>query len=73
MVHKTGMTHQDTPAWAEKLKGQTIVENAIEGRAERAALVEKQHEKMMQQIEKETAGSPNARCTNMVQGWATTS
>ncbi len=64
MVHKTGMTHQDTPAWAEKLKGQTIVENAIEGRAERAALVEKQHEKMMQQIEKETAGSPNAGAYN---------
>ena len=34
MMHKTGMTHQDAPAWAEKLKGQTIVENSIEGRGE---------------------------------------
>lgn len=64
MIHKTGMTHQNTPAWAERLKGQTIVENAIEGRAERAALVEKQFEKMMQQIAKETAGSPNAGAYN---------
>ena len=39
LVHKTGMNHQ-TPGWAERLKGQTIVENAIEGRAERSALVE---------------------------------
>ncbi|MFB3115665.1 MAG: hypothetical protein ACE1ZW_06765, partial [Nitrospirales bacterium] len=51
-VHKTGMNHQ-TPGWAERLKGQTIVENAIEGRAERSALVEMQHERMMQQMEKE--------------------
>ncbi|MDH4360693.1 MAG: hypothetical protein OEW33_08140, partial [Nitrospirota bacterium] len=34
-VHQAGMTHQDSPAWAEQLKGQTIVEDAMEGRAER--------------------------------------
>ena len=39
-VHKTSMAHQDSPGWAEKLKGQTIVENSVEGRSERAALVE---------------------------------
>ena len=64
MMHKTGMVHQDAPAWAEQLKGQTIIENSIEGRAERAALVEKQHEKMMQQIEKETAGTPSSGMYN---------
>ena len=42
-----------SPAWAEKLKGQTIVENSMEGRAERAALVEQQHERMMQQMQKD--------------------
>ncbi|MCH7614969.1 MAG: hypothetical protein IH978_04415, partial [Nitrospinae bacterium] len=35
-----------SPGWAEQLKGQTITENAVEGRAERAAMVERQHERM---------------------------
>jgi FtsP/CotA-like multicopper oxidase with cupredoxin domain len=52
-IHKTGMTHQDSPAWAEQLKGQTIVEDAMEGRAERAAQVEQQHQRMMQQMQRE--------------------
>ncbi|MDX1411611.1 MAG: hypothetical protein R3351_05605, partial [Nitrospirales bacterium] len=52
-VHKTKMVHQDSPGWAEKLKGQTIVENSVEGRAERAAMVELQHQRMMEQMEKE--------------------
>ncbi len=41
------------PAWAEELKGQTITENAIEGRAERSALVELQHQRMMERMEKD--------------------
>ena len=52
-VHKTSMVHQDSPGWAEKLKGQTIVENSIEGRSERAAMVELQHQRMMEQMQKE--------------------
>ncbi len=52
LVHKTGMSHQG-PGWAERLKGQTIIEDAIEGRAERSALVEKQHERMMNQMQKD--------------------
>ncbi|HNP29341.1 MAG TPA: multicopper oxidase domain-containing protein [Nitrospirales bacterium] len=51
-VHQTGMASQ-SPAWAEQLKGQTIVEDAMEGRAERAALVEQQHQRMMQQMQKD--------------------
>ena len=58
-IHKTGMSHQTSPGWAEKLKGQTIIENSMEGRAERAALVEMQHQRMMGQMEKEMAHSPN--------------
>jgi FtsP/CotA-like multicopper oxidase with cupredoxin domain len=50
--HSTGMT-SSSEGWAEKLKGQTIVEDAMEGRAERAALVEQQHQRMMQQMQKE--------------------
>ncbi len=56
VVRTSGMDHQ-SPAWAERLKGQTIVENAQEGRAERAALVEKQHERLMQQMQKEMTES----------------
>ena len=51
-VHPVGMNSQ-SPGWAERLKGQTIVEDAMEGRAERAALVEQQHQRMMQQMQKE--------------------
>ncbi len=51
-VHSVGMTSQ-SPGWAEKLKGQTIIENSMEGRAERAALVEQQHQRMMQQMQKD--------------------
>lgn len=61
MIQKRGMDHQPnrTIEWAERLKGQTIVENAQEGRAERAALVEQQHNRLMEQMQKETAESTN--------------
>ncbi|WNM56532.1 multicopper oxidase domain-containing protein [Candidatus Nitrospira allomarina] len=51
-AHQTGMPAQ-SPGWAEQLKGQTIVEDAMEGRAERAALVEQQHQRMMEQMQKD--------------------
>ena len=43
------MNHQ-LPGWAEKLKGQTIVEDAIEGKPERAAMVEQQHQRIMEHM-----------------------
>ena len=45
----TSMSHQ-TPDWAEKLKGQTVVEDTLEGRPDRAAMVEQQHQRVMQQM-----------------------
>jgi len=51
-VHPVAMK-QSSQGWAEKLKGQTIVENSVEGRAERAALVELQHQRLMDQMQKE--------------------
>jgi len=56
LLHTTGMSHQ-SPTWTERLKGQTIVENAQEGRADRAALVEQQHERLMQQMGREAGAS----------------
>lgn len=52
MVHKTAMSDKNLPGWAERLKGQTITENAMEGQAERAALVEMQHNRLMDQMMK---------------------
>ena len=43
------MNHQ-LPAWAEQLKGQTIVEDAMSGRGERSAMVEQQHQRIMEQM-----------------------
>ncbi|MEP6958008.1 MAG: hypothetical protein ABI980_04705, partial [Nitrospirota bacterium] len=40
------MNHQ-LPGWAEKLKGQTIIEDTIEGKSNRAAMVEQQHQRIM--------------------------
>ena len=46
------MSHQ-TPEWAERLKGQTVVEDTLEGRPNRAAMVEQQHERIMHQMAKD--------------------
>ncbi len=43
------MNHQ-LPGWAEKLKGQTIVEDAMSGKAERSAMVEQQHQRIMEHM-----------------------
>ncbi len=50
--------------WVEALKGQTVVENSIEGRADRAALVEQQHNRMMEQMQKDMNHAPNTGAFN---------
>ena len=39
--------------WAERLKGQTIVEDAMEGHPERTSMVEQQHHRVMHKIEEQ--------------------
>ena len=51
-VHSGGMSESST-GWAERLKGQNIVEDSMEGRAERAALVEQQHNRLMEQMQRD--------------------
>src|SRR5688572_25027033 len=46
------MSHQ-LPAWAEQLKGQTIVEDTIEGRPDRAAMVDQHHQRVMEQLNRD--------------------
>jgi hypothetical protein len=43
------MSHQ-LPTWAEQLKGQTIVEDTMSGRANRASMVEQQHQRIMEHM-----------------------
>lgn len=49
------MKHQMTgqmPGWQERLKGQTVVEDAIEGNPERAALVDRHHARAMEAVKR---------------------
>ena len=54
VIHTTGMVHQESPEWAERLKGQTIMEDTKEGRPNRAAMVERQHDRVMLRMERES-------------------
>ena len=54
VIHNTGMVHQESPGWAERLKGQTIMEDTKEGRPNRAAMVERQHDRIMLRMENES-------------------
>ena len=54
----TGHDHQATeahsvPTWAEQLKGQTIIEDTMEGRPERTAMMERQHHRVMEQMQRD--------------------
>ncbi|MGH7229970.1 MAG: multicopper oxidase domain-containing protein [Nitrospiraceae bacterium] len=44
-----------SPDWAEKLKGQTIVEDVMEGHPERTEMVERQHQRFMRQMEQDAS------------------
>jgi hypothetical protein len=57
-IGATGHDHQATeaqtaPAWAEQLKGQTIIEDTMEGRPERTAMMERQHHRVMEQMQRD--------------------
>ncbi|MCA9423018.1 MAG: hypothetical protein KC592_18505, partial [Nitrospira sp.] len=60
VIHNTGMVHQESPGWAERLKGQTIMEDTKEGRPERAAMVERQHDRVMLRMQRESGDSSHA-------------
>ena len=38
------------PSWAEQLKGQTIIEDTMSGKGDRAAMVEQQHQRIMEHM-----------------------
>src|SRR6266571_2126972 len=65
-----GMTDNSQEPWAQKLKGQTIVENTIEGRPERAAMVEMQHNRLMEQMARQAQDGKGSN-TGLFNGMST--
>jgi hypothetical protein len=53
--------HHDTTAWAERLKGQTIVEDAKEGHVERTSMMERQHQRIMEKMNEQLARDAEAQ------------
>ncbi len=52
------------PGWAQQLKGQTVVENAIEGRADSAQKMELQHHRLMEKLEVQAQQDAKAQQTS---------
>ena len=52
------------PGWTQTLKGQTIVEEALEGRAGRSEKVEQQHHRMMEQMQGQMQQDASAQVTS---------
>jgi hypothetical protein len=52
------------PGWTQTLKGQTIVEESLEGRGGRSEKVELQHHRLMRQMDQQLAGDAQAQWTS---------
>ena len=52
------------PGWTQTLKGQTVVENAIEGRAGNAEKMEMQHHRLMEKLEQQAQKDAQAQQTS---------
>ena len=66
--HASHAAAGNSPAWAEQLKGQTVMENVLEGHPDRPMKVDLQHQRLMRQIEsqaqsQETSGGYNSMST----------
>ena len=52
------------PGWTQTLKGQTVVEDALEGRAGRSEKIELQHHRLMRKIEEQAQQEAQAQPTS---------
>jgi FtsP/CotA-like multicopper oxidase with cupredoxin domain len=52
------------PGWTQTLKGQTVVEDALEGRAGRSEKIELQHHRLMRKIEEQAQQDAQAQPTS---------
>ena len=62
--HEGHATPAALPGWTQQLKGQTVVENAIEGRAGNAEKMEMQHHRLMQKLEQQAQQDAKAQQTS---------
>ena len=62
--HQGHATPVAMPGWTQQLKGQTVVENAIEGRAGNAEMMEMQHHRLMQKLEGQAQKDAKAQQTS---------
>ena len=65
--HEGHATSVALPGWTQQLKGQTVVENAIEGRAGNAEKMEMQHHRLMQKLEQQAQQDAKAQQTSAIQ------
>jgi FtsP/CotA-like multicopper oxidase with cupredoxin domain len=63
-THEGHATPVAMPGWTQQLKGQTVVENAIEGRAGNPQMMEKQHHRLMEKLEQQAQKDAKAQQTS---------
>src|SRR5262249_36852822 len=62
--HDGHATPVSMPGWTQALKGQTVVENAIERRAGNAEKMEMQHHRLMEKLEQQAQQDAKAQQTS---------
>ena len=62
--HEGHATPVAMPGWTQTLKGQTVVENAMEGRAGNAEKMEMQHHRLMEKLEQQAQTDAKAQQTS---------
>jgi len=62
--HQGHATPVAMPGWTQQLKGQTVVENAIEGRSGNAEKMEMQHHRLMEKLEQQAQKDAKAQQTS---------
>ncbi|MDO8357403.1 MAG: hypothetical protein Q7U76_13510 [Nitrospirota bacterium] len=62
--HQGHATPVAMPGWTQQLKGQTVVENAMEGRAGNAEKMEMQHHRLMEKLEQQAQKDAKAQQTS---------
>ncbi len=62
--HQGHATPVAMPGWTQTLKGQTVVEDTIEGRADRSEKIELQHHRLMRRLEEQAQKDAQAQQTS---------
>lgn len=65
-VHHAGMAHPESSGWEEQLKGQTRVEDALEGRAGLSEKIEMQHQRIMRRLDEQVTKDAQGQATSGV-------